>query len=242
MKKIVTLICILAVSITTTRAQTPPETLTNKTIITLQKAGIGASTLESMIANAPCKFTTDSRSLIELKQNGISDDVITAMLNKASHTSFHQGSANTEGGTDIVGQLKSQGTGLYVVKDGSTIEELEPTVYSANKRGSGLLTSITDGLAKTKNKMAVNGSKANLQLTNRRPVFYFYFYDEGGNLNEQSPKWFANASSPNEFMLIKFDQSKSGTSREVVTGTYNILQGNVEGVDDNNKRTFQFKK
>ncbi len=226
----------------TSFGQTAPETVTNKTIIALQKAGIGSSTMQSMIATSPCQFDTDSKSIIELKQNGVPDDVITAIVSKTSHAPQSDATTSAVPANGIVGQLKSQGTGIYILKETQQLDELEPTVYSASKRGSGILTSMTDGLAKTKNKMAVSGAKANLQLTNRRPVFYFYFQEGGSTLNDQSPKWFANASSPNEFVLVKFDQSRNGKAREVVTGTYNIIQGNVAGVDDDNKRTFQFKK
>jgi hypothetical protein len=242
MKILFLIIASFLFAIGTSSAQNTPETVTNKTIIALQKAGIGSSTMQSMIATSPCQFDTDSKSIIELKQNGVPDDVITAMVGKTSHAIQTAVPTSAEPATGIVGQLKSQGTGIYILKETQQLEDLEPTVYSSSKRGSGILTSMTDGLAKTKNKMAVTGSKANLQLTNRRPVFYFYFYNAGGTLNDQSPKWFANATSPNEFVLVKFDQSRNGKAREVVTGTYNIIQGNVAGVDDDNKRTFQFKK
>jgi hypothetical protein len=202
-------------------AQSNPETLTNKTIMTLQKAGIGSATMQSMIAATPCQFTVDSKSLIELKKNGVADEVITAMVQKASN-----GTTPAVSATGIVAQLKSQGTGIYWLKEAEQLEELEPTVYAASKQGSGILTSITYGLAKTKNKMALNGNNANLQLNTRRPTFYFFFGNEGKSLNE--------------FMVVKFDSGKKG--REVVIATTNAYQGAEVGVDDSSKAPFQFKK
>jgi hypothetical protein len=216
-------------------AQSNPETLTNKTIMTLQKAGIGSATMQSMIAATPCQFTVDSKSLIELKKNGVADEVITAMVQKASN-----GTTPAVSATGIVAQLKSQGTGIYWLKEAEQLEELEPTVYAASKQGSGILTSITYGLAKTKNKMALNGNNANLQLNTRRPTFYFFFGNEGKSLNDQTPAWFASATSPNEFMVVKFDSGKKG--REVVIATTNAYQGAEVGVDDSSKAPFQFKK
>jgi hypothetical protein len=54
-------------------------------------------------------------------------------------------------------------------------------VYSQAKMGSGILTSMTYGIAKTKMKATLSGNKANLQIEKKKPVFYFYF--EKNNTN-----------------------------------------------------------
>lgn len=54
--------------------------------------------------------------------------------------------------------------------------------------------------------------------------------------------WFASASSPNEFVMVKFTLSKNKKSREVVTGSYNSYEGLSAGINDAQKVPFFFVK
>jgi hypothetical protein len=57
-------------------------------------------------------------------------------------------------------------------------------------------------------------------------------------LNEQGSSIIANATNPNEFMLVRFEKSKSG--REITVGSFNYYSGSAEGVD--NRKGFKVNK
>ena len=218
------------------------EVLTNKSIIELKNAGFNKSTIKNMINSSTTSFSLDIKSVIELKKNNVDEEVIDAMIQKTKQKNTNSiladKSSNIEKKSPIIEQLQSLGTGVYYL-DGESLVELEPTVYSQSKQGSGILTSLTYGISKTKSKSSVSGTKANIQIKEKRPIFYFYFLTESKNLNEQSA-YSASASNPNEFLLIRFNISKN--SREVVTGTSNAYEGAAGGIDDANKQSYKYKK
>lgn len=60
------------------------EVLTNATILKMVKAGLGDDVVAGMVANEPGNYSVDSDSVIALKQGGVSERVITAMVSKNS--------------------------------------------------------------------------------------------------------------------------------------------------------------
>lgn len=59
------------------RAETP---LTNASIVKLVRAGFKEKTVIAIIQNRPNRFNLDPDRLIELKRNGVSDNIVLAML------------------------------------------------------------------------------------------------------------------------------------------------------------------
>lgn len=217
------------------------EQLTNKSIIDLTKAGIGKATQKSMIANSSCTFLVDTKSILELKKNKVDDEVISAMIDKMNETKSSTTNTLVENNDPLIHKLLKEGSGIYYQLPDKTFQELDPSVFSQSKQGSFLATALTYGLAKTKQKMSVSGKAANLQISNRKPTFYFVFTAAEKNLNQQMPSWFDNATSPNEFVLVKFNSNKNN-NREITTGSANNYSGEVQGIDDKQKQSFQSKK
>lgn len=217
------------------------EQLTNKNIIDLTNAGIGKATQKSMIASSSCSFSVDTKSILELKKNHVDDEVISSMIDKMNENKTSDPTSSVEGDNTIVKKLLEEGSGIYYQLPDSTIQELDPSVFSQSKQGSFLATALTYGFAKTKQKLSLSGKRANLQLSNHKPIFYFVFTAAEKNLNQQLPSWFDNATSPNEFVLVKFNGSKNN-NREITTGSANSYSGNVQGIDDKQKKDFQSKK
>ena len=239
---IITILCACSL---TCFSQDKSKTLTNASIIEMKNVGLPKSTIKSMIESSPCNFEVDMNSIIALKKKGIEEEVLNAMIAKASSagTSIRENKPANDSSSKIVGLLAKSGNGIYYYKpDVNEVQELEPTVYSQAKQGSGLLTSLTYGIAKTKSKLSVSGASANIQLSDKRPRFYFYFDVEKKSLGTQSPSWFSNASSPNEFMVVRFDINKSKSSREIVSGSANAYAGASSGVDDGNRKGFKYRK
>ncbi|MDB5198051.1 MAG: hypothetical protein JWO92_14 [Chitinophagaceae bacterium] len=217
------------------------EQLTNKSIIDLTKAGIGKATQKSMITSTSCSFLVDTKSILELKKNKVDDEVISSMIDKMNENKPSATNTLVENDNSIVQKLLKEGSGIYTQLIDSNIQELDPSVFSQSKQGSFLANALTYGFAKTKQKMSVSGKSANLQLSNRKPVFYFVFTAAEKNLNQQMPSWFDNATSPNEFVLVKFNSSKNN-NREITTGSADSYSGSVQGIDDKQKQNFQSKK
>lgn len=222
-------------SVVVASAQTTKEKLTNTTIVSLHKAGLGKEVLITKIQSSECVFDVSTNGMVDLKKAGVPDEVIAAMLSKDA-TASKEG-ANQEG---VPSQFASLSSGIYYQDTTGKLVELEPAVFSQSTQGSGLLTSLSYGLAKTKMKSSLSGSKANLQTNSTKPTFYFVFEkDNKGNLNT-APAWFSSAKSPNEFVLVKLTSNKK--NREVVTASYNSYQGLSAGIEDNQKVSFSYEK
>lgn len=234
------------------------EVLTNKSITSLTSAGMSKKVILSKIQSSKCNFTTDTESLIALKKSGVDQDVIDAMVEKMNSattktettttTTKEDDDSKTESATSevsvdasILAELKKQGSGIYYVDDNNAISEVEPTVFSQQKSGSNYWASYWSwGFAKSKKVMSVSGGSANVQFKKPKPVFYFYFDPENKSLNSQSQGWIASATSPNEFLMIKFN-TKVKNARAVTTASSNAYES-ASGIDDEFKHEFKFKK
>lgn len=246
------------------------EVLNNKSIIDLTAAGMSKKVILSKIESSTCKFTTDTKSLIALKKGGVDEDVINAMVEKASGstaTTTAKPAASKSPATDAapstakstteskdavpytssassskaVSLMKQEGSGIYYYQSSEgKIYELEATVFSQAKNNSWA-TALSYGFAKSSKVMSVSGSEANVQFKSAAPVFYFYFDPENRSLNTQAPTWFASVASPNEFLLIRFENKKVKNSRAVTTASSNAYE-QAQGIDDKFKASFKFKR
>lgn len=261
MKSLLFTVCLLMIGFTTYSQS--GEVLTNKSVIELSTAGMSKKIILNKIESSSCKFTTDTKSLIALKKGGVDEEVINAMVEKMSNS---PASSNIAGGgtksstaaakpvgTDAeshapaaasskaVGLLKAEGSGIYYYQASEgKVYELESNVFSQAKSNSWA-RAFTHGFAKSTKVMSVSGSEANVQFRAKQPVFYFYFDPEHRSLNAQAPTWFASVTSPNEFLLIRFENKKVKNSRAVTTASANAYE-DAQGIDDMYKTSFKFKR
>jgi len=238
------------------------EVLSNKSIVDLTQAGMSKKTILSKIESSDCKFATDTKSLISLKKSGVDADVIDAMMAKVSGNTTQKTSSTAAAATEkpavttsgpspepavhgsgpnssaAVALLKKEGSGIYYYDD-NALHEIDPTVFSQSK-SNNWSRHFTYGFGKSTKVMTVSGSEANIQFKSKQPMFYFYFDTEHKSLNSQAPSWFSGVSSPNEFLLVKFD-TQVKNARAVTTAAGNAYE-NAQGIDDKYKRTFKFRK
>ena len=81
MKRILTATCLcLSLLVIGAYGQKPDGPLTNASIVKLVKAGFKEKTVIAIIANQPTKFNLDTEQLINLKRNGVNENIILAML------------------------------------------------------------------------------------------------------------------------------------------------------------------
>jgi|SRR5215216_2921637 len=80
MKGILVTIFCLSLFVTGAYGQQPDGPLTNASVVKLVKAGFKEKTIITIINNRPSNFKLDTEQLISLKRNGVTENVILAML------------------------------------------------------------------------------------------------------------------------------------------------------------------
>jgi hypothetical protein len=242
MKQYSLILLLLIAYASVTKGQSKIDTLTDRSIVQLKSAGLGTELIKAKIQNSICNFDLSTDALISLKKENVPDDLITFMFSKGNITTQDApAQTNTVSSGDIA---KNVQPGIYYCK-GRPCElvELDPSVYAQAKTGAGVLTSLTYGIAKTKMKATLSGRKANLRVEEANPAFYFYFDKSNANNfgnNAAQSHWFASATTPNEFLLVKFSPTRK--DREVVTGSWGSYAGMSSGIDDKNKIAFKYEK
>ncbi len=119
------------------------DTLTNDAVVKMIKAGLGDGIVISTIQNQAGKYFLTPDDLIKLKGQGVSDNVIAAMVAKASGASSTVSTSGPSADEDIP---KGIDIGAYFKKGGKW-EEMLPEVVNW-KTGGVLKTVVTGGIVK----------------------------------------------------------------------------------------------
>lgn len=227
MKKVVSILLfslLLCFSAATVFAQ---DEMTNDEVISLTKAGLSGSIIVGKIKTTKTNFDLSTDALIKLKQAGVGDDVVAAMLEaksgKSSGGTTTSGAAEVNASGDPNDPMSKHGYGIYLFeeKDGvKKMTRLNPNVSAQNRTGGAFTASMTPfGLGKIKTKTNLPGRNANLQINSTDPVFYFYLDTSSGGMNTSS----GIPSTPNEFTLVRFNQRSD--NREVTIAKSNSWGG-----------------
>ncbi len=219
---------------TTARAQT--DTLTNEKIIKLSKLKLESSVIINKIKTSVTVFDVSTDALIKLSDNGVAADVINEMMK--SDTKRQSDLANKK---DLNDPKTKRQPGIYYYNPKDTakpVKRVDPTISSTTKSGgfgTALAQGMTYGIAKDKLTSSIAGNESRMKIFNTNPVFYFYFES---NNNPDAGNWFfAAATSPNEFALVKMDEKKN--SREMQVGNANAY-GSSSGIPDKVKVAFEY--
>ncbi len=222
--------------------QAQKETLTNADVVELTKLGFGEEVIIEKIQQSEHDFDTGLSGLKKLKEAGVSDGVIKAMVAaQSAATKEKEKEKEKEQGDDPYDPSSPHEPGIYCwmkQRGEARLVQLEPTVYSQGKTGGWLESQLTYGLAKTKVKAVVPRPKARLRVAVSRPVFYFYFEQTSSGLS-YSHSFISGATSPNEFVLVKMKSTRNG--REVTIAEANVL-GSSKGTSSAETRDFDFEK
>jgi hypothetical protein len=205
------------------------EVMNNDEVITLAKAGLNPALIVGKIKTSKTNFDLSTDSLIKLKQAGVTDDVVAAMLEAKSGKPISTAVSATSTGAAPVGEtgdpndpMSKHNYGIYLYEEKDGVRKMTPVkaAVSAQNRTGGLFTSsLTYGISKVKTKSNLPGRNAALQLQTTTPVFYFYLDVTSGGLNTAS----GIPSDPKEFTLVRFNQRSD--NREVTIGKSNAFGG-----------------
>jgi hypothetical protein len=226
-----------ASSATPAQARPGSEVLTNDTIISLVKVGLGPETIVAKIGASPGSFDTSTNGLISLKQAGVPDSVIAAMLNRSKSSVAAVGAADNSNPDPLVPHTP----GIYVLNAGSPgrMMRIDPTVSNQTKTSNILGYAFSYGLSSAKLKTVIPNSTARVQAFSRHPTFYFYFNQSSllATLTDFSTGFTASATSPNEFSLVRLE--RKGNHREAVIGSLGFASAK-SGISDKARVDFAY--
>lgn len=215
------------------------ETLNNNTVIALVRAGLGPDTVVAKINASRGTYDTSTNALIELKQANVPDAVIAAMVNRSKSPVM----ANAIVDNANPDPLAPHSPGIYVLdpRGSGKMVRIDATISNQLKTSDLWGYALTSGLSSMKMKAVIPNPTARVQATSRRPAFYFYFNQSSvlASITDFSTSFTANATSPNEFSLIRFDPKKD--RREASVASINILSGMKSGISDKARVQFTYE-
>lgn len=219
MKRSISVIILAFAFIACTHTAFAQDAMTNDEVIALTKAGLAGSIIVGKINTSKTNFDMSTDALIKLKQAGVADDVVGAMLAAKSGKGGVIASSNSAGVGDPNDPASKHGYGIYLYeeKDGQRkMTQLNPSMSGQNRTGGQFTASMTPfGLGKVKTKTNLPGRNAALQIQTVAPVFYFYLDNSTGGMNTAS----GIPSNPSEFTLVRFNQRSD--NREVTIAKSN---------------------
>jgi hypothetical protein len=190
------------------------ETLTNKSIIELQQLNLGDAVIIEKIKTSKCDFDVSISGLKQLKEAKVSDAVIQAMISPKSAAPGSDAKPAVPADSNDPQAPHEPGVWLYEETNGQKkMSRLEPETFrmwtSAGPFGGAARAVLT-------------GLNAPLQISSRRPVFYFYFGESGQGI--------VGTSSPRELPLAKFDLKPKTSERLLVVGSIAPFAGYNSGI------------
>ena len=229
------------------RAQGSSEVLTNDSVISMVKAGLGTNVVVNKIRTSKARFNLTTNELIRLKESGINEEILMAMQGY-SESSDPPSTTETRNRSVVVNSPVSSndqndpmtphdiGIYLYTEKSGvKRMTELESNAVTGGRVAGMAGTALTYGLWMSKNKVKIPGSSANMIIKEPQPVFYFYLNPKDRTMT--TIKYFP--ASVNQFQMVKFDVK--GKSREIAVGKSNSYYSKT-GIPDDNLVEFSYEK
>lgn len=175
--------------------------------------GFSEETIIAKIQSSNTDFDTSIPELKKMKEAGISEAVITEMIQQTSKVN---NTASNEA-------IQNEKSGIYV-KDGTDFQKIYPTAFSSRDINT-LGVALTFGLADANVVSAIRGAHSHNIVKSIKPEFYFFF----NKSNSTSFNAFNVASSPYEFMLVKLESEDD--NRKLSVGKANAYAGQKTGVN-----------
>lgn len=196
-------------------ASSKGNALTNKSVIDLQKAGLGDEIILTKIAQSKCAFDLSTDALIDLKSKGVSADVIKAMMNKSEE--------NTSGTADNAVQKSSTTNNNVSTKKTGTLQlDLLNYVY-AYAKNSQSAKALEKAVAGIRTKQGMFGGSAMLQVDGGT---------SGIQLSEtESGSFVINTGSTALPELVLYKVKSVKNKREVASMKVNTFTGVKTGED-----------
>jgi hypothetical protein len=208
------------------------ETLNNDSVVKMVKAGLGEGLIVSMIQNQPGKYTLTSDAMVKLKQQGVPDKVLGAMVAKGGVTAptASEPTSAEPSASDVPQNLE---IGVYYKKGGKW-EEMLPDVV--NWKTGGVMKSIaTAGVVKGDVNGHIEGPHSRNSVAT--PVEVLIYSPEGVAITEYQLLRLRDNKGSREFRTVTGGvmHVSGGATRDLVpfegkkiaTRTYKIVLPNL---------------
>ena len=169
-------------------------TMDNNSVIKMAKAGLGDDLILQTINTQPGHYSTDADSLVTLKDAGISDRIITAMVNKSRKllTPSPEKPIELSDVNEIGVYYKDHRTEKWTL--------IDPEIVHI-KSGGWLKSTATHGIIKEDHNGHLNGRESKLAL--QAPIeILIYMPDNGVAINEYEFLRFRINSDNREFRIL----------------------------------------
>ena len=164
----------------------------NDSVMKMAKAGLGDDLIIETINTQPGKYITDADSLVALKGAGVSDHVITAMINKSRRQITNVPEKPVElSDVDEIGVYYKDHAGKWIA--------IEPEIVHI-KSGGFIKSTVTHGIIKEDRNGHLNGRESKLAL--QSPVDMLIYVPEGVSANEYDFLRFRLNSDNREFRIL----------------------------------------
>jgi len=166
--------------------------MNNESVLKMVKAGLGDDLVIQTINTQPGQYVTDADALVALKTAGVSDRVITAMINK-SRRQITNAPAKTVELSDVneIGVYYKDHTGKWI--------PIEPEIVHI-KSGGWLKSTATHGIIREDRNGHLNGRESKLAL--QCPIDVLIYVPEGVSASEYDFLRFRINSDNREFRVL----------------------------------------
>ncbi|GAC1576752.1 MAG: hypothetical protein NVS3B5_08480 [Sphingomicrobium sp.] len=196
------------------------EVMTNQSVLALLKAGLGDDLVIAKINSERCNYTVSTTDILSLKNSGVSERVIAAMLTRCASASAARGIAGDDASPD---PMVRHSPGIYVMEDWQKPAILLPVVAS---KSSGMKTSGNGSiLLPLVVKMLLPGATSHLAVNSTSPTFYFYFNSNDQAVSDFGQEHSSAAQSPDGFSLVRLKTKKD--TRELEMGRASSFDGSL---------------
>jgi hypothetical protein len=171
---------------------TKAPSMNNDSVMKMAKAGLGDDLIIETINTQPGHYTTDADALVLLKGVGVSDRVITAMVNKGRRQLTNIPEKPIElSDVNEIGVYYKDHTGKWTA--------IDPEIVHI-KSGGFIKSTVTHGIIKQDHNGHLNGRESKLAL--QCPIELLIYLPEGVAVNEYEFLRFRINSDNREFRVL----------------------------------------
>jgi hypothetical protein len=206
------------VAVLATTATMAQETLDNAAVIGLKQAGLGDTVILNKIKASKCNFDISTDALKKLKEGGLSDDVINAIIGAAAPSAIPEP-------PKVVPAVVSNDPnaphepGIWLYQE----QDTERRMVKLKSRSSG----GSSGWNK-KSRVVLYGASAILQITAAAPgVFYYYEQPRQEGAFDTSTA----ATTADDLVLARMEVRADKNERRLAVGKEDFFGGKKSGLD-----------
>jgi hypothetical protein len=185
------------------------EVLTNDSVISMVKGGLGEAVVLARIRSSPANFDTSTNSLLALKKAGVSDKVIEAMVSAprsgaaaaapAAPTPAAPSAGTSAPAPSVSASARNSAGGAAATLPRDSIFHLNGAKY-VEMQPQVVEIEISNAVFSSKSDVVLGGRRADYRITDRQPQFYSYF-------------------APTEALLVKLKPGEKKNDRNLKMGS-----------------------